>query len=260
MPCPTAALPPLPALAVWGSAAVAAATGNEVHGARMCRAPCGDMVHTVCWVGHHSADLRAKKAGALLTSPVPCTTLGAQPSKAAAMSRNCKARTGPPQYSQPLIVSRHPVLTPHLHLIYSMEPEGPRGMAVAGAVARTELLWAEAGTLGVLLVEQLAPQSWLQSGQGTVVLLWRMWLVGGSMLCQPRRQRISDCRGSQSPGPGQGGAELGQQHQHQGTPRDKGHAPSSASRPCGWLWSHSQTPGPLLSCLGVPMGAGESSL
>lgn len=56
-------------------------------------------------------------------------------------------------------------------------------MAVVGAVARTELLPAEAGTLGVLLEEQLAPQSWLWPGQGTVVLLWRMWLVGGSMLC-----------------------------------------------------------------------------
>lgn len=45
-------------------------------------------------------------------------------------------------------------------------------------------------------------------------------------------------------------------HQHQGTPRDKGDAPFSASRPCGWLWSQSQAPGPFLSCPGVPMGAG----
>lgn len=189
---PTAALPPFPALAVWGSAAVAAGTGNEVCGARMRPAPCGDMAHTMCWVGHHSADLWAKKAGAFLTSPVPCTSLGVQPSEAAATARNCKARTGPPQSSQPLIVSRHLVPTPHLHLIYSLEPEGPRGMAVAGAVARTELLPAEAGTLGMLLEEQLAPQSWLQPGQGTVVFLWRMWLVGGSMFCQPRRQWSSD--------------------------------------------------------------------
>lgn len=127
-----------------------------------------------------------------LTSPVPCSTLGVQPSEAAAMARNCKARTGPLQSSQLLIVSRHLVPTPHLHLIYSMEPEGPQGMAVAGAVVRTELLLAEAGTLGVPLKEQLAPQSWLRPGQGTVVFLWRMWLVGGSMLCQPRRQWSSD--------------------------------------------------------------------
>lgn len=101
------------------------AQGNEVHGARMCPAPCGDTAHTMCWVGDHSADLWAKKAGALLISPVPCSTLGVQPSEAVAMARNCKARMGPPQSSQPLIVSRHLVPTPHLHLIYSMEPEGP---------------------------------------------------------------------------------------------------------------------------------------
>lgn len=57
-------------------------------------------------------------------------------------------------------------------------------MAVVGAVARAVLLLAEAGTLGVLLEEQLAPQSWLWPGQGTVVFLWRrMWLMGGSVLC-----------------------------------------------------------------------------
>lgn len=44
-------------------------------------------------------------------------------------------------------------------------------MAVAGTVARTEFLPAEAGTLGVLLEEQQAPQSWLRPGQGTVVFL-----------------------------------------------------------------------------------------
>lgn len=90
---------------------------------------------------------------------------------------------GLPQSPQPLIVSSHPILTPHLHLIYSMEPAGPRGMAVVGAATRTALLLTEAGTLGVLLEKQLAPQSWLWPGQGTVVLLWRMWFTGGSVLC-----------------------------------------------------------------------------
>lgn len=93
------------------------------HRETRCMGP--ECVPPECDTGHHSADLWAKKAGALLISPVPCSTLGVQPSEAAAMARNCKARMGPPQSSQPLIVSRHLVPTPHLHLIYSMEPEGP---------------------------------------------------------------------------------------------------------------------------------------
>lgn len=56
-------------------------------------------------------------------------------------------------------------------------------MAVVGAVARAALPPAEAGTPGVLLEEQLAPQSWLRPGERIVVLLWRMWLVGSSVLC-----------------------------------------------------------------------------
>lgn len=190
------------------------AQGMRCMGPEYVPFPVGTL-HTPCAGLGHSVHLWANKAGALLTSPVPCTTLGVHPSKAAVMARNCKARTGPPQSSQPLIVSRHPVLTPHLHLIYSTEPSGPQGMAVVGVVARAVLPLAEAGTLGVLLEEQLAPQSWLWPGQGTVVLLWRMWLMGGSGLCalscacQPRRQWSSAWGGSQSPGPGQGGAELG---------------------------------------------------
>lgn len=113
---------------------------------------------------------------------------GVHPGKAAAMARNFKAGTGPPQSSQPLIVSRHPVVTPHLHLIYSMEPAGPREMAAVGAVVRTVLPLAEAGTLGLLLEEQLTPQSWLWPGQLCGASVED---VAGGRLCQSRRQRSS---------------------------------------------------------------------
>lgn len=76
MPCPAAALTPPPALAVQGSAAAAAGTGNEVHGDRTYPAPHGDMAHTRCWVGHHSANLWAQKAEALLTKPCPLHNIG----------------------------------------------------------------------------------------------------------------------------------------------------------------------------------------
>lgn len=100
------------------------AQGTGCMGQNVCCSR-GDMAHTMCWAGHHGAHLWAKQAGASLTSPAPCIALGVQPSKAAAMARNCKAGTGPPQSSQLLIGSRHPVLTPHLHLIYPLEPAGP---------------------------------------------------------------------------------------------------------------------------------------
>lgn len=59
---------------------------------------------------------------------------------------------------------------------------------MAGAVARTVFPLAEAGTRALLLEEQLTPQSWLRPGQGTVVLLWRMGLVGGS--ASPEGNRV----------------------------------------------------------------------
>lgn len=82
-------------------------------------------------------------------------------------------------------------------------------MAVVGAVARTVLPLAEAGTWGLLLEEQLIPElaaAWAGDCDASVED------VAGGWLCQPRRQRSSAWQGSQSLGPGQGGAELGRQH------------------------------------------------
>lgn len=103
---------------------------------------------------------------------------------------------------------------------------------MVGALARTVLPLAEAGIPGLLLEKQLTPQSWLWPGQGTVVLLWRMWLVGSS--ASPEGNGVQ---------PGEVARALAQGREDQ-------------SWPCGWVWSHSQAPGTLLSCPGVPMCAG----
>lgn len=77
------------------------AQGMRCTGPQGVPTTCGDMAHTRCWVGHHSAHLRAKKTGALLTSPVPCTTLGVHAGKAAAMARNCNREQGHPNLPSP---------------------------------------------------------------------------------------------------------------------------------------------------------------
>lgn len=78
----------------------------------------------------------------------PTGHLGTSHGNGVAAAGGCKAETGPPRCSQPLIASRRPALPPHLHLIYSLEPVGPRGMAVVGAAARAVLPPAEGGEPG----------------------------------------------------------------------------------------------------------------